>query len=318
MKTEEEINYQLQTESDPDKIFELLDELESLGENDGDHDTGTSPGTQDQSTDTDSAKPAVPEQDSATQGADASEQQQPPGGQQPHQQEEEHAPEVSAEALELQQKLDELEARNALFLQQLQENKIEPGRLPHEISVTDQDLAELKAEIEEVGPTGKVAHDTVLHVRRLEAQVLAMQEKQEKMADPGQSAAQPAENVDGQALIRSVAGLPDIMANPVLRQKALEEDAKLMADPKYADKPDQERLAEVVRLVRKQLVPPSNPKDPTMTGEPAPYSIEEASGQGADADHSLANKLNAMDGADAQRAAEGLSDAELDRLFSEM
>lgn len=314
---EEQILAQLDGETDPDAIENLLSQLEKIGENDGDHNTGTSPGTDEINVELEAAKTEVPDTNATQSVAPTSKE-----GEQQNQGDEgegnNYQPKITDEELRLAQQMEVMEQRLQLYTKQMTDQGITPAQLPTEIRVSQEALDALREDMDELGPVGQVAHDMAYQLKNLESKIQMMVDAQQGNASASQSTEpkhQAPEDVN--KIIAQTPGLPEIMADPTKRALAVQLDEKLKLDAKYKDKPIAERFKAVVQQLGEQFKPPQNPKDPTITGELAPYSIESSGGQSNSADVSALQRFEDMDGGDAQAYASQMSDAQLDALFDE-
>lgn len=208
--------------------------------------------------------------------------------------------------LEVERALELSQQKISLYEEQLKANSITPEQLPHEMKLTQDDLAALKEDLEELGSVGSVTYKLANMLNAMQAKL----EQQQIATSPQQS-----DEVKPD-LFTLVPGLKEVMDNPTTRQKAIELDAALMQSPDWANVPEVERFKAVVAEINR--APLQNKKSPANDEEIVPHSIASAQqGQPLPAEDKLAQYENLSE-EELASAMEGMSEAELDEVFKSL
>ena len=202
-----------------------------------------------------------------------------------------------------QQQVEEMQARLALYEKQLQENGLNPEKLPHEVSVSQEELDELKADLDELGPLGSVTLKLTQMFGNLQQQL----NQQNQAPKP-----EEAEQVDP---FEAVDGLKAVMDNPVTKALAIRIDNALKADPIWQDVPMVERFKSVVAEVqRQQQAKQPAPRDTAKPEDFAPHSIASAQAH-SDPQSSQLNQLQNLSEEELGSVTSGMSVEQLESLL---
>lgn len=215
------------------------------------------------------------------------------------------------ERQQLQNEAAAAQARQAkidLLEKQLKEQGLEPKKLPDEVQLTD----ELLAQLDEYGDIGEVTRALALQTKHQQAQLEMLQRQ---LAPAGtstpasQTAPAPSEGHDAGdvttqiwADIAKVPGLTELMKDPDSQQILVAIDAELDASPQWQGRPAVERFAHVKQLFDKQKMPAQSNVPFSMNGTPgatstvnAPSIVDTSSG------HAAINHLDSLSDADVKR-----------------
>lgn len=230
-----ELDSLMEEATDLDRINEILAELETLD----DGETGVE----------DTATPAVPNQEvkpgseseSVASHAELSVGEEsidvshiaPPVAEKPALIDE-SAQQLTAEQ---EQQVKDMEEKLALYENQLKENGLEPEKLDSELSLTQDEIDELKADLDELGVFGGVTYKLARMFQNLQKNAQTPQTPQEEVAVPDP--------------IVEVAGLAQVMSDPQTRALAIQIDDALRVDAKWQNVPELERFKSVVAEVNR-------------------------------------------------------------------
>lgn len=217
-------------------------------------------------------------------------------------------PDAEAEALrrenaELQRQLEERERQRIideqtaadveatkkkldLLTQQLTKAGIEPAKLPDEMELTEEELAEL-------GEYGDIGHVTSKIGHKIRALMATVETLQRQQAEAKAPAAAPEESpaVIANRAIDATPGLRKVMDDPALSKQAIDIDTRLRADPKWAGRPMTERFAEVMKQMTPRLMK-DQPKQ--HDSQDVPYSLSGVPGATQDVTASINERLAGM------------------------
>lgn len=204
-----------------------------------------------------------------------------------------------------QQQVEELQARLALYERQLQENGLNPEKLPHEVSVSQEELDELKADLDELGPLGSVTYKLTQMFGTLQQQLNQQNQtplRKEVEVDP----------------FVAVDGLKAVMENPVTRALAVKIDDALKVDPKWQSVPEIVRFKSVVAEVqRQQQAQQPAQRTQAKSADFAPYSIASAQAH-SDPQSSQLNQLESMNESELSSVTSNMSVEQLESLLDQL
>ena len=294
---------------DPAEIDALLAKID---ESDNGDETEVTPPTTEQDTLTDDGDESVYTRENAQQSGES--QQSEPISEQVVVQQDELTEQQQAKDDEAQKKMQEMQDRIELLTSQLDENGIQPKKLAHEMTLSDDELKELEGDLEELGTLGKVTHTTAIMLQQMQKQLAALQQP---TAAPAQQQQQQATPQETQAMVhKAIAatdGMEAILKNAATRDKAIQLDEQLKKDPAFANKPLEVRFKEVVK--RMDLAPIKPQKSGGHQDSIVPNSLGSA---GNRIDSSPTESLAELSPEELDAHMANLSEAELQQLFSNL